>query len=312
RAIALFQQAAVIDPKFAQAYVGQALAYVILPAYSAEISWKDALDRSQNMGLHALALDPTSPEAYAALGGMATSRLDRDTGVELLRRAIELRPSFATAHQWLGSTALLAKGDLPGALAALEQASILDPRSPVIGDNQAFVLMTLSRNTEAKARCEKVLTFAPQFTACLQYIGVLDLMARDWTGALSMFQRLAVAANPSADGQGRDLVDALSGRKDKHSLAVRMAALPFNSNVDQGSGNALEDQVVALILMLLGEHALALDYIERNAANLGTTMDWAVMLPQMDPIRCEPRFVAVVKKLKTADPWHATVCKGKP
>jgi len=311
RSIALFQQAAGIDPKFAQAYVGQSLAYVILPAYSAEISWKDALDRSQNMGLRALALDPTSPEAYAALGGMATARLDRDTGVELLRRAIELRPSFATAHQWLGSTALMPKGDLPGALAALEQASILDPRSPVIGDNQAFVLMTLGRNTEAKARCEKVLTFAPRFTACLQYIGVLDLMAKDWTGALSMLQRLTAAANPSADGQGRDLVDALSGRKDKRALAVRMAGLTFNSNVEKGSGNALEDQVVALVLMMLDEHALALDYIERNAGNLGSTMDWAAMLPQMDPIGCEARFIAVVKKLKTNDPHHATVCEGK-
>lgn len=311
RAIDLFQQAAVIDPRFAQAYVGQALADVILPAYSGEVSWQEALDRSQSMGLRALALDPTLPEAYAALGGVATSRLDRDTGVELLRRAIELRPSFATAHQWLGSTALLSKGELPGALAALEQASVLDPRSPVIGDNQAFVLMTLGRNAEAKARCEEVLALAPEFIACLQYIGVLDLMAKDWDGALPMLQRLAAAANPSADTQGAELVNALSGQTNAHRLAVRMAALPFNSNVDNASGNALEDQAVALVLMLLGEHALALDYIERNAGNFGTTMDWAIMLPQMDPIRCEPRFLAVVKRLKTSDPHAAKVCGGK-
>ena len=28
-------------------------------------------------------------------------------------------------------------------------------------------------------------------------------------------------------------------------------------------------------------------------------------------IRCDPRFVAVVKKLKTTDPYYAKVCAGK-
>ncbi|MEO6155953.1 MAG: hypothetical protein ABIP16_09535 [Thermomonas sp.] len=309
-AVELLQQSTALDPEFAQAYGGQALVYTILPGYSAAISWKDALERSQSAALRAIALDPALPEAYAALANTSTNLLDRDTAVELLRRAVVLRPSFATAHHWLGN-GLQGKGDLAGALSELERASTLDPRSPVIGDNEAFALMALGRNTEAKARCETVLRYAPDFVACLQYIGVLDLMAKDWIGASSMFQHLAVAGNPSAHAQGRDLVDALSGRRDKHALAVRMAALPFNSNVDKGSGNGLEDQVVALVLVLLEEHALALDYIERNAGNLGSTMDWAVMLPQMDPIRCEPRFVAVVAKLKTTDPRHATVCGGK-
>ena len=245
------------------------------------------------------------------LANNSINLLDRDTGVELLRRAIVLRPSFATAHHWLGN-ALQGKGDLEGALSELGRASALDPRSPVIGDNEAFALITLGRTAEAKARCEVVLDFAPQFVACLQYVGVLDLMAKDWDGALSVLQRLAAAVNPSAHAQGAELVDALSGRTDAHMLAVRMAALPFNSNVDKVSGNALEDHTVALVLMLLDEHALALDYIERNAGNLGTTMDWAIMLPQMDPIRCEPRFAAVVQNLKTHDPRHATVCRGNP
>lgn len=55
-----------------------------------------------------------------------------------------------------------------------------------------------------------------------------------------------------------------------------------------------------------------MDYIERDAGNLGNTMDWAVMLPQMDPIRCESRFVAVVKRLKTTDPRYSKVCGGRP
>ncbi|MEO6172968.1 MAG: tetratricopeptide repeat protein, partial [Arenimonas sp.] len=309
QAVTLFEQATALDPEFAQAHAGLALSYVVLPAYSARVSWDEGLNRSQNAALRAIALDPTLPEAYAALSQVSVNRLERETSVALAHRAILLRPSFATAHHWLGNT-LMIKGDVPGALAELERAAVLDPRSPVIGDNLAYTLMAAGRNAEAKASCEKVLVYAPQFVACLQYIGVLDLMAKDWSWAQAMLERLSSVYNPSAKNQGRELVAALSGSADKHTLALKMAALPFNSNVLAGSGNALEDQVVALLLMQLDEHALALDYIERIAGNVGNTMDWAVMLPQMDPIRCEPRFIAVVKKLKTTDPHYTKVCRG--
>jgi hypothetical protein len=35
------------------------------------------------------------------------------------------------------------------------------------------------------------------------------------------------------------------------------------------------------------------------------------MLPVMDPIRCEPRFMAVVENLRTTDPHAAKVCAAR-
>ncbi len=308
-ALKLFQQAAATDPGFAQAFAGLALTYGVLPAYSGEVTWEQGLARSQDAALRALALDPTLPEAYSALANVSLNRLDRTTAVLLLRRAIALRPSFATAHHWLG-TGLLSNGDITGALAELDRATVLDPRAPVIGENHAYTLMAAGRNAQAKARCEQVLAFAPKFIACLQHVGVIDLMDRDWSTAQAMLQRFVTASNPSAGDQPREIVEAMKGDAEKHVLARKLAALPFNSTVDPASGNAFEDHVVALLLMLLDERALALDYIERDAGSLGNTMDWAVMLPQMDPIRCEPRFVAVVKRLKTTDPRYVKVCGG--
>jgi hypothetical protein len=31
----------------------------------------------------------------------------------------------------------------------------------------------------------------------------------------------------------------------------------------------------------------------------------------MDPIRCDPRFVAIIERLKTRDPYAAKICGGK-
>lgn len=130
QALELLKKAAALDPGFAQAYAGQALVYTVLPAYSASISWKDGLARSQDAALHALALDPGVPEIYAALGNTSVNLLNRETAVELFRRAIVLRPSFATAHHWLAN-ALQGNGALDDALSEMERAT--DPGSPFAG-----------------------------------------------------------------------------------------------------------------------------------------------------------------------------------
>ena len=63
--------------------------------------------------------------------------------------------------------------------------------------------------------------------------------------------------------------------------------------------------------MLLGERELALDYLERLADDPTGFADWAIPWPMMDSIRCEPRFMAVVEKLRTTDPHAAKVCAGR-
>jgi hypothetical protein len=66
-----------------------------------------------------------------------------------------------------------------------------------------------------------------------------------------------------------------------------------------------------VVLMLLGERELTISYLERLAGQLGSHADWAVMMPIMDSIRCDPRFVAIIQRLKTTDPYVAKVCAGK-
>ncbi len=309
-AVSLFEKAAVMDPQLGQAYAGLALAYTILPAYSSRLPAAEALSRSTEAALHALALDPALPEPYAALSNTALSQLQRTTAVALLRRAIVLRPSFATAHQWLGSTSM-SNGDLAQGIASIERAAVLDPRSLVIGENHAWILLALGRNADARMACLRVLEFAPTYQGCLGAVATADLLSGDFGEARQMLDRLAAAINPSASGQGREIVAALSGKGDRHALALRMSALPLRSRLDPSSGNAMEDYQVATVLMLLGEGQLALDYVDRLSRGLGNEMDWAIMSPALDPIRCEPRFLAVVERLKTTDPHTAKVCAGK-
>ncbi len=309
-AVSLFEKAAVTDPQFAQAYAGLALAYSVLPYYSDRMPSTEAIARSTDSALHALALDPAIPEPYAALSNISMANQQRATAVSLLQRAIALRPSFATAHQWLGSS-LMSNGDLAGGLASIERASVLDPRSLVVAENHAWILLALGHNADARTACLRVLQFAPTYQGCLAEVAMADLLSGDFDEAQAMLDRLAAAYNPGASGQGREIVSALSGHGDRHALAERMSTLPLRSRLDPSSGNALQDYQIVTVLMLLGEGKLALDYVDRLSRELGNEMDWAIMSPALDPIRCEPRFIAVVERLKTTDPHAAKVCAGK-
>ncbi len=99
-----FNRAIEIDPKFAKAYGGLAMAYGVLADYTTQISYEESYARSQDAGERALALDPTLPEAFAALGNVAVGGGRKATGLALLERAVSLSPSFASAQQWLGTS----------------------------------------------------------------------------------------------------------------------------------------------------------------------------------------------------------------
>ena len=309
-AVKLFEQATALDPSFAEAYAGLALAYAVIGDYSNRLPFAESLPRARDFAERAIALNPELPEPYAALANVAMAEYRWSTADALLNRAIALRPSFATAHQWRGNL-LRSEGDLAGGLAFLERASALDPRSRVVAQNHAFILRTLGRNADAKARCLQLLTFAPDYGVCHGEIAMNELAIGNFPGARAALEKQAEIDNPNARGKGTELIDALNGHSDKRALAQRYAALPINSKLDLASKNLFEGFDMPAVLMLLGERELALANLERLVGNLGGTAEWAVVLPALDPIRCEERFVAVVKKLKTTDPHFAKVCGEK-
>ncbi len=309
-AITLFEQAASMDPSFAQAYAGQALAYAVVSDYSNRMSKEESHARGRDAAERALALNANLPEPYAALSQIAVLELRRETAAALNYRAIALRPSFATAHQWRG-TQLMVQGMLDEALASLEQASALDPRSRVVAENQSIVLRALGRNAEAKTRCQQALFFAPDYSACLGDIAMAELSMGQFAEARATLKKQAEIENPGASTQGDELFNALRSKSSKRDFAQKLTTLGFNSKFNPASKNLFEDYDIPSVLILLGEEEITLDYLERFSEIKGNYVDWAIMMPAMDPIRCEPRFVALVKKLKTKDPYFHKVCGGK-
>jgi hypothetical protein len=54
---------------------------------------------------------------------------------------------------------------------------------------------------------------------------------------------------------------------------------------------------MALVSLGLGDHAAAVDYLEKAHAADSEWLAWIKMNRMFDPLRSEPRFVALLKKL---------------
>jgi len=150
RAIAYYQAAIEQDPTFALAWTGLADAWTALPWYE-PIPALDAYARAREAAHRALELDDTMAEAYTALGGQAFYyEWDWDRAEAHLRKAIELNPNYAQAHQWL-SMVQSVRGQLDQAIESIERGISLNPLGNNFHGSLAQYLFNAGRTEEALA-----------------------------------------------------------------------------------------------------------------------------------------------------------------
>jgi TolB-like protein/Tfp pilus assembly protein PilF len=100
KAIRFFQEAISKDPNYALAYTGLADSYALKVAYTSE-SARAVMPNAKTAAQKALALDENLAEAHASLGQILEYYdYDFQTAEKEYRRAIELNPNYASAHQW--------------------------------------------------------------------------------------------------------------------------------------------------------------------------------------------------------------------
>jgi len=100
KAIDYFQQAADKDPAYARAFAGLANSYALLGGYSG-VPQTRFIEMARAAALRALMIDERLPEAHCALALIVQNYdWDWDTAEREYRRAIQLNPNYATAHQW--------------------------------------------------------------------------------------------------------------------------------------------------------------------------------------------------------------------
>jgi TolB-like protein len=146
QAIEYYKQAIEIDPDYALAYAGLADAYIFL-AIHAPVAPKQVYTKAKEAALKALEIDDAVAEAHTSLATIRTIfEWDWEEAEKEYRKAIELNPSYATAHHFYGLYLMwLARFD--EAITEIERAHELDPLSIVINRDMGQVYLFAEINS---------------------------------------------------------------------------------------------------------------------------------------------------------------------
>src|SRR5688572_8684893 len=120
----------------------------------------------------ALALVANLAEAWASKAGIAWSRADDEQAEKFIRRAVELNPSYATAHHWL-SQLLESKGNLKEGVEHAEMAAQLDPLSAITQVNLGGSMELAGRYDEAASGYRRAIEVEPTSPVALRALASL-------------------------------------------------------------------------------------------------------------------------------------------
>ena len=164
KAIEEYQAAIKLDRDYALAYSGIADCYSVLGDHN-YLPYAEAFSKCKEYALKALERDDGSAEAHTSLAiAMAQSR-DSDAEAEF-EKAIELNPSYATAHHW-HAIFLLYTARREAALQEALTAQKLDPLSPMIADFVGVVYDALGKYDQAERQHFMALDLQPDFFAAI-------------------------------------------------------------------------------------------------------------------------------------------------
>jgi adenylate cyclase len=162
-----------LDPDFAEAHASLGISYWI--EYASGWSRDPALlDRAEELGQRAIALDPGHFQGYMAVGFAEFTRGNLSEALAKFEAAIELNPNFEMPHALRGLT-LAQQGRLVEATGSVRQGLRLSPRAPVPGllVSIAYVNLAAGRRQEAVKFMERARTALPDFIPVLVSLAAL-------------------------------------------------------------------------------------------------------------------------------------------
>lgn len=277
-AITHFEDAIRKDSTYVWAYAGLADCYAVLPWYgewSPEATYPLAIAAARS----AVELDGRSGEARASLAVVKLwYEWDWRAAEVEFRRAIELSPSYATAHQWYAALMTYTQR-LDEAIERYRTALSLDPLSAIIGANLADALYYARRYDEAIEQYVRTLDLHSDFHYAWRGLGLAYLQTEMYEEAEGALREVSDVHPALA------FVYAAQGRRDLALAVLEVAEVA-----------SLESQLYASVG--LGELDRAFDILDR--AYEGRAL-WLLEYPRLDPyfdtLRSDPRFTALMRRM---------------
>jgi TolB-like protein/DNA-binding winged helix-turn-helix (wHTH) protein/tetratricopeptide (TPR) repeat protein len=294
KALALFEEASRRDPSSAAAFAGIAQSWIGL-AGTRGVSPPEAYRRGREAVLRALELDEDLAEAHAMRAALdAIDGYDWAAAERGYRRALELNPSDAVAHQWY-SLMLCIQGRQEESIEEARRAYASDPASPVMANNLAGMLLVSGRPAEALAQAETAIELQPDYARGHLIRGEALLMQGHAEAALQAFDR---AAAINAEDRPRVTIFrsralAAAGRPEEGRRALE--ALMANDAWREGRYGFYDR---AAVLGQVGRADDAFEALRRAIDARESGVRFVMHDPAMDRLVGDPRIGEIARRLR--------------
>jgi adenylate cyclase len=291
-AVSYFNQAIGKDAGYAMAYAGLADAYAVLPEYGASPS--EDIPKAKAAARKALELDATLARPHVNLGGIKMAiEWDFAGGEAEFKKALELDPNDAHAHERYADNLSTIGGRETEALDEVNRAHQLDPLSPAITKEVGFVYIAARQFDEGIAVCKKLANENPTFADAHRCL-VIAYWAKHMYPEVLKEQR--AYAQLSGDRDAISFASALeqgfrsAGWKGALAKCIEIAPALRKSGYWSAYG-------VATLHAALGDKEQAFEWLniayrEHDEELMGLKTDYS-----LDPIRSDPRFAELVRKV---------------
>jgi serine/threonine-protein kinase len=294
RSLEYFETAISADPNSALAHTGQADAYSLLVDYGL-MHPAQGMPKAKLAASRGVELDPELAEAYASLA-LIRSLYERewDDAERLYLRAIELNPGCSTAHHWYAVDHCAMLGRFDRAEEQLRIASQLDPLSHIIREGVPFLKMLQRDYDGAIEGYRELVEFDPSFYKGYTSMGRAYAQQGKYLDAIAMLEKGRTLAGDVPNILGvMGQVYALAGEPARaREVLVKLAELAARSYVPS--------TVFAIVHLGLGENHRALEWLETGCDQRELPLSALKVHPVYDPLRSEPRFQVMLKRLRLA------------
>jgi TolB-like protein/DNA-binding winged helix-turn-helix (wHTH) protein/Tfp pilus assembly protein PilF len=289
-ALAYFKQAIDEDPSYAQSYSGLADTYALLGDWQyAEMTSKEALPKAKTAAVKALELDGMLGEAHNSLAFCFDAfDWDFDSAGKEFRRAIELNPSYATAHHWY-AWHLSVLGRYDEAIAEMRSAKNLDPLSLIINADLAELLLIAHFYDESIRQSRKTIEMDPNFALAHNQLGQAYLQKNMYDEAITELQK-AVQLSGGSPTCIASLARAYAASGKRSEAINLLSELKSRSNPNYSDASE-----IAVIYAVLGDSDQAMNWLQRGYEE---RFNPSVLLrPGFDPLRSDPRFQELTRRI---------------
>ncbi|MDG6898887.1 MAG: hypothetical protein JRN24_04010, partial [Nitrososphaerota archaeon] len=245
--------------------------------------------KAKDAALHALSIDNDLAEAHAVLAGVFEG-YDRDLGKAELefKRAIELNPSYPSAHQWYAQL-LGMEGRWDESYLEVRKALELSPLSLIINTNMADAHFYRGEYDLGIEQVKRVLDMDPNFATAYPTLMGLYLRAGRKEELLDCLEKYSTLARPAEVKLARAGAYAHLGRADEAREILKQLEA-------EAPGSGVSPFFLAAYRFALGDKDRGFELLEEAHKRHDRFLLLMGIEKDLDGVRSDPRYAALLQK----------------